>query len=203
MLVATGCSHLLFIVPYLCLLAYIGRPKHSAWLVSKQRTFFNEKKMEFEAARRILLPATKQENVDEAPEDNAEEARLHAESELVEEMVVDEVQEDNSEGARVDVQNEVEEKLEGDEENESNAEKTKLDVQSETMDDDVSRKDSFYDTKADNDTASVQLLLFIGVIIGLAVTWYLSKLQRKRSGLHKKLDVPAVYRPACIDISYC
>jgi hypothetical protein len=37
------------------------------------------------------------------------------------------------------------------------------------MDDDVSRKDSFYDTEADNDTASVQLC-FIGVIVGLAVT---------------------------------
>ena len=240
------------IVSYVCLLACIGRPKHSAWLTAKQRTFFNEKKIEVEAARR-LLPAATQEVVVEAQKYNAKEARFDVEGNLVkymygnEEKVADseearvdisnEMEEEmdrnkekaaNYEEARVDVQNEVEEKMDGNkekavnpdesrvdvpnevnervdgEEREFNAEEAKLDAQNETMDDDVSRKDSFYDTKADDGTASVQLLLFIGVIFGLAVTWYLSKLQRKQqSGLHKKLDVAAVYRPACIDLSYC
>jgi hypothetical protein len=197
--------------------------------MAKQRTFFIEKKVEIEAARRILLQATKQEVVVEAQEDSAKEARVDVPSKTEQEMdgneekaatfeearvdVPNETEAEmdpneektaNSEESRVDIQNEVKEKMDGKEESESNAEEAKLDVQNETMDDDVSRKDNFYDTKADDDTASVQLLLSIGVIIGLAVTWYLSKLQRKQqSGLHKKLDVAVVYRPACIELSYC
>jgi hypothetical protein len=206
MLVSTGCTNLfLLYLTYVCLLACIGRPKHSAWLTSKQRTFFNEKKIEVEAAQRLLLPATTQEVGDEAPEDNSEEARVDVPNETEEEMDGNEEKAANSEEARVDVQNEVEDKWDGNEEKAANTKEAKLDEQSETMDDDVSRKDSLYDTKADDNTASVQLLLLIGVIVGLAVTWYLSKLERKRSGLHKKLDGAAVYdyRPASLELSYC
>jgi hypothetical protein len=195
-----------FIVSYVCLLACIGRPKHSAWLTSKQRTFFNEKKIEVEAAQRLLLPAaTTQEVGDKAQEENAEAERVDVPNETEEEMDRNEEKAANFEEARVNVQNEVEDKLDGNEEKAANTKEAKLDEQSVTMDDDVSRKDSFYDTKADDNTASVQLLLLIGVIVGLAVTWYLSKLQRKRSGLHKKLDGAAVYdyRPASLELSYC
>jgi hypothetical protein len=120
--------------------------------LDEQRDFFNEKKVEVEAARRLLVPATKQEVGNENQQDNPEEARL-------------------------DVHNETEEG-DGNEE-----------------------KEGFYDTKEDDvkaarflvSPASVGLLLFIAVIVGLVVTWYARKLQRKRSGLHKKLDVAAVY----------
>jgi hypothetical protein len=148
--------------------------------LDEQRDFFNEKKVEVEAARRLLVPATKQEVGNENQQDNPEEARL-------------------------DVQNETEERH-GNEEKEANSKEARLDVHNETkeeMDDDVSRKDSFYDAKEDDVTvahpplspASVGLLLLIAAIVGLAVTWYTRKLQRKRSGLRKKLDLAAPYLP--------
>jgi hypothetical protein len=65
------------------------------------------------------------------------------------------------------------------------------------MDDDVSRKDSFYDTEADNDT---ECSLFHRVIVGLAVTWYPANYNGSEAGRHKKFDVAAVYRPACIEL---
>jgi hypothetical protein len=61
------------------------------------------------------------------------------------------------------------------------------------------RKDSFYDTEADNDTASVQLC-FIGVIVGLAGTWHPANYNGSEAGRHKKFDVAAVYRPVCIEL---
>jgi hypothetical protein len=196
-----------------CLLC-IGRPKASAWLSAKQRTFFNEKKMEVEAARRLLVPDRKQEVINENQEDNAEEAKVDVPNETEEETDGNEEKVAISEESRVHVQNETEEEMDGKEEKEANSEKARLEVQSELaeeMDDDVSRKDSFYDTEEDDDKvahfliprASVELFLFIAVVVGLVVTWYLSKLQRRRSGLHKKLDVAAVYRPVCAELSYC
>jgi hypothetical protein len=173
-------------VPFVCLLACIGRPEVSASFLDQQRDFFNEKKVEVEAARR-LLPAATQEVVVEAQEDNDGEARLDVESELVEETDGNEEKEVYPEESRVEVQNEVEEEME------------------EEMDDDVSRKDSFYDFEKNDgkekvahfplSPATVGLLLFIAVIAGLLVTWYARKLQQKRSGLHKKLDMAAPYMP--------
>jgi hypothetical protein len=157
------------------LFACIVRPEASASFLDQQRDFFSEKKMEVEAALRFLVPATKQEGGNENQEDNSEEAILDVQSELVKEMDGNEEKGANSEEAKVTIQNEVEEEL----------------------DDDVSRKDSFYDTEEDDDKvthsllpqASVELLIFIIVIVGLVVTWYARKLQRKRSGWHKKRDV--------------
>jgi hypothetical protein len=71
----------------------------------------------------------------------------------------------NSEEPRVDVQSEVKGKVDERRKRESNAEGEANLIPSETMDDDECRKDSFYDTEADNDTASVQLC-FIIVIVG-------------------------------------
>jgi hypothetical protein len=90
---------------------------------------------------------------------------------------------DSFEEAKRDLQNEMEEEIDGSEE--------------AILDDDVSRKDSFYDNEEDGDKvaesrlppATVGILLFIGVIVGLVVTWYTRKRQRRRSGLRKKLDV--------------
>jgi hypothetical protein len=95
---------------------------------------------------------------------------------------------------RVEVQNELEEEME------------------EEMDDDVSRKDSFYDFEKNDgkqkvthflfSPATVGLLLFIAVIVGLAVTWYARKVQQKRSGLHKKLDLAAQYMSVDTELRY-
>jgi hypothetical protein len=196
-----------FVVPHVCLLACIERPKHSAWLSSKQRTYFNEKKIEVQvdqASQRLLLPVTTQEVGIEAQADNA----VDVFNEMEELMDGNKEKAANSEESRVDDQNKVEEKLDGNEEKGANSKEAKLYGKSETMDDDVSRKDSFYDTtssKGRDVKTSIQLLLFIGVIVGLAVTWYSQKLRRKKSGLHKKLDVASVYdyRPSRIELSYC
>jgi hypothetical protein len=157
------------------LLACIERPEASASFLDQQRDFFNEKKMEVEAAKRFLVPAPKEKVGNENQEVNSMKAILDVQSELVKEMDGNEEKEANSEEAKVTIQNEAEEE----------------------MDDDVSRKDSFYDTEENDDKvahslllqASVELLLFIIGIVGLLVTWYARKLQRKRSGLHKKRDV--------------
>jgi hypothetical protein len=283
--------------------------------LKEQSRFFNEEKMrmEVEAARRFLAPATKQKVGDESREDKSEEAILDVQSVLVEEMEsivekeafeeaklyveseteeemdgnkekqanTEEVQFDvdheteeemysnkeanseeakhyvrnkveqemdgskekeansedehyvrnkveqemdgskekeaNSEDFQVHVDNETEEEMHGNKRKGANSEEARPEVQNEEnygLDDDVSRKDSFYDTPSteENDDkvarfllprANIELFLFIGVIVGLGVTWYLSKLQRKRTGLHKKLDVAASYRPVCLELSYC
>jgi hypothetical protein len=134
--------------------------------LDQQRYFFNEKKVEVEAARRFLVPNTKQDVDNEIQEDNSEKARLGVESVLVEE--VDGNHEEKETNAK-EVYNEVE----------------------EGMDDDVSRKDGLYDTGQDDGNVShsaVEILLFIAVnagFAGLVVTWHARKLQRKRSGFHK------------------
>jgi hypothetical protein len=131
--------------------------------LDQQRYFFNEKKAEFEAARRFLVPHKKQEVGNKIQEDNSEKARLGVEGVLLEEVDGNEGKENNAE----EVDNEVEEE----------------------MDDDVSRKDSLYDTEQDDGKVShsaVEMLLFIAVNAGFVVTWYARKLQRKRSGFHKK-----------------
>lgn len=198
--------------------------------MAKQRAFFNEMKFEVERAQRLLLPVTIQEVEVKKQEDNANQARVEVSNETGKEIDGYEENAANSEESRVDVQNETEEKIDGNEEREIKSEESRVDVQYETeeringdeekgvhleearsdvqnettdgMDDDVSRKDTFYYTKEDGSTASVELFLlcFIAVIVGLVVTWYLNKVQRKRSGLHKKLDVAAVYRA---ELSYC
>jgi hypothetical protein len=132
--------------------------------LDQQRDFFNEKKLEAEAARRFLEPDTKQE-VGIERQESSEEARLAVESELVEEM-------------------------DGNEEKEVNGEKVHSEVVEE-MDDDVSRKDKLFETEQDDGKVShsaVEILLFIAVNAGFVafmVTWYVRKLQRKRSGSHK------------------
>ena len=123
--------------------------------LDQQRDFFNEKKVEVEAARRFLVP-------DEIQDDNSEKARRGVESVLVEEVGSNKEKGTNAE----EVYSEVE----------------------EGMDDDVSRKDSKYDTEEDDGKiahSAVEILLFIAVNAGLVVTWYARKLQRKISGFHK------------------
>jgi hypothetical protein len=234
--------------------------------LKEQSRFFNEEKvkMEVEAARRLLVPDTRQEVGNESREDKSEEAILDVQSVLVEEMegivekeahsneaklrVESETEEEmdgnkekeaDSEELQVDIENETEEEMHGNKEKEANSEEAKRDVENEMkqemdgnkekevnseearrevqneenygVDDDVTRKDRFYDTEENDEKvarfllprASVELLLFIGVIVGLVVTWYASKLQRKRTGLHKKLDVAASYRPGCLELGYC
>lgn len=134
--------------------------------MDQQRDFFNEKKVEVEAAQRFLVPDKKLEGGNENREDNFEEARLDVESELVEAMA-------------------------GNEEKETNAEEVHNEMEEE-MDDDVSRQDSLYDTEDANGKvahSAVEILLFVAVnlgFVGLGVTWYARRLQRKRSGFHKK-----------------
>jgi hypothetical protein len=172
------------IVSFACSFACIGRPEISASFLDRQRDFFNEKKVEVEAARRFLVvPDTKHDFVAESQEGNYGEARLDVESELIKEMDGNEEKEVNPEESRLELQNEEEEE----------------------MDDDVSRKDSFYDFEKDDGKQKVALFLFspatvgpflfIAFIVGLVVTWYARKLQRNRSGLHKKLDLAAPYMP--------
>jgi hypothetical protein len=96
---------------------------------------------------------------------------------------------DTPEEAKRDVENDMEEEMNSNEDVHKEEEKE--------MDDDVGRKDSFYGTEEDDvkvthfllSPASVGILLFIAVIVGLVVTWYTRKVQRNRSGLRKKLDV--------------
>jgi hypothetical protein len=99
----------------------------------------------------------------------------------------DEDQEEIPEEAKFDVQRDIPQEIDG---NALNSEDVKLD-------DDVGRKGSFYITEEAGDkvadsrlpSAIVGLLLFIVVMVGLTVTWYSRKVQRRRSGLRKKLDV--------------
>ena len=178
-------------VPFVCSLACIGRPEASADFLDQQRDFFDEKKVEVEAARRFLVvPDTNQEVGNEIQYDNYGEARLDVESEFGEEMDGNDEKEAYPEESRLEVQIEVEEE----------------------MDDDVSRKDSFYDFEETGgkekvpdfprSPATVGLLLFIAVIVGLVVTWYARKLQQKRSGLHKKLDMAAPYVPVGAELRH-
>jgi hypothetical protein len=98
----------------------------------------------------------------------------------------DEDIEDNSEEAKLHIQNEQAEEIDG------------IDGKSEdvNLDDDVTRKDIFYNTEEDGNRiadsrsppAIVGFSLFIVFMVGLAVTWYSRKMQRRRSGLRKKLD---------------
>jgi hypothetical protein len=186
------------------LLACIGRPEISASFLDQQRDFFNEQKVEVEAARRFLVvPDTKQEFAAKSQEHNSGEARLDVESELVEDMDGNEEKEVNSEESRIEEARLEEARLE-----ESRLVESRL----ESMDDDVSRKDSFYDFEKDDgkqkvahfifSPGTVGLFLFIAVIVGLVVTWYARKLQHKRSGLHKKLDLAAPYMPVGTELKY-
>jgi hypothetical protein len=116
---------------FVYLLACIERPKHSALLVTKQRTFFNEKKIEIEAARRLLFPATTQEVGDEAREDNPKESRVDIVKEAEEEMEGNDEKEVNPEESGVDVQNETEENMHGNKAKSANSEEPRIAVQSE------------------------------------------------------------------------
>jgi hypothetical protein len=155
MLAATGYTHLLFIVPYKCFFACIGRPEASIAFLDQQRDFFNEKKVGVEAARRFLVP-------DEIQDDNSEKARLGVESVLVEEVDGNEEKETNAE----EVYNEVEEEMDDDVSRNDSLYDTEQDVGKVAH-------------------SAVEMLLFIVVNAGLLVTWYARKLQRKRSGFHK------------------
>jgi hypothetical protein len=173
---------------------FVGRPDPTPLLLRRQREVFRIAKGEIDAAPRLLgAPSTKDEVGDEEEEDNSEDAKL-------EEM---DGNDENSEDVNADGNNEEEEE----------------------MDDDVSRRDSFYDTKEDGDKvadsrlppvtvgnkvadsrlppvtvgnkvadsrlppATAGLLLLIFVLVGLVVTWYTRKVQRRRSGLRKKIDI--------------
>jgi hypothetical protein len=219
------------------LFACIERPEASISFVDQQRDLFNEKKVEAEAARRLLVSARKQEIRNENQRDNTIEVKLDVPNDIVEEMDRNKEKEAHSDEARLEVQNELDVKM--DEENqEESSEEARLDVQSfveemdrievaeeeskserskleilnkveEGMDDDVSRKDSFFDTEEDYNKVAhfllspiaVGLLLFVVVLIGFVMTWYIRKQERKRSGLRKKLDVAAPYMPVCIELS--
>jgi hypothetical protein len=199
----------------------IRRPEISASFLDQQRDFFNEKKVKVEAARRFLaVPDRKQEVGNGSQEDNFKEARLDVESELVEDMDSNQEKHVHPEELRLNVESESVEEMDGNEEKKVHPEESRLEVQNEVeerveeeeMDDDVSRKDSFYDLKKDDgkgeaapfllSPATAGLLLFIAVIVGLVVTWYSQKLQRKRSGLHKKLDVAAPFVPVGTELRY-
>jgi hypothetical protein len=140
----------------------VGRPEPTAYLLKRRRHVFKIAKREIDAYTRLLGVTTKLEDSDEDQQENSEEAKL-------------------------DVQNELAEEIDG---NHDESEDVKVD-------DDVTRKDSFYDTKEDGDKiadsrsppSTVGFFLFIVFMAGLAVTWYSRQMQRRRSGLRKKLDV--------------
>jgi hypothetical protein len=143
----------------------VGRPEPTAYLLKRRRQVFKKAKREIDTYTRLLGAATTLEDSDEDQQDISEEAKLDVQNELAEE-------------AKLDVQNEMPEEIDG-------------------IDDDVTRKDSFYNTAEDGDKiadsrlppATVGFLLFIVFMAGLAVTWYSREMQRRRSGLRKKLDV--------------
>jgi hypothetical protein len=145
-----------------CIFVCVGRPEPTAYLLKRRRQIYKIAKREIDAYARLPGAASKLDDSDEDIEDNSEEAKLH-------------------------IQNEQAEKIDG------------IDGKSEdvNLDDDVTRKDSFYNTEKDGNRiadsrsppATVGFLLFIVFMVGLAVTWYSRKMQRRRSGLRKKLDV--------------
>jgi hypothetical protein len=91
LLAATAAPILSNVLTYVCLLPVCTeRPKHSALLVTKQRTFFNEKKIEIEARR---LPSQPQHSWRRSARDPRE--------------------------SRVDIFKEAEEEMEGNDEKES------------------------------------------------------------------------------------
>jgi hypothetical protein len=167
--------------------------------VDRQRDLFNEKKVEAEAARRLLVSATKQEVRNENQRDNSIEVKLDVPNEMVEEMdrnkekeahsdevrlevqselevkTDEENQEESYEEARLDVQNFVEEMNRIDEaEEESKSERSKLEIlnkMEEGTDDDVGQKDSFFDTEEDYDKVAHFLLspVAIGLLLLIVV----------------------------------
>jgi hypothetical protein len=140
----------------------VERPEPTSYLLKRRRQIYKIAKREVDAISRLLESATELEDGDEDQEETPEEAKF-------------------------DVQKDIPQEIDG---NTGNSEDVKLD-------DDVGRKDSFYNTEEDGDKvadsrlrpAIVGLVLFIVVMVGLAVTWYSRKVQRRRSGLRKKLDV--------------
>jgi hypothetical protein len=78
MLAVTGCIHIFSL--YRTFFACIGRAEASASFLDQQRDLFNEKKVEAEVARRLLVSATKEEANNENQEDNSDEARLDIQS---------------------------------------------------------------------------------------------------------------------------
>lgn len=140
----------------------VGRPEPTAYLLKRRRQIYKIAKREIAAFSRLLGSATELKDSDED-------------------------QEETPEAAKFDVQKDIPEEIDG------SADKS----EGEKLDDDIGRKDSFYNTEEDGDKvadsrlspAIVGLLLLIVVMVGLAVTWYSRKIQRRRSGLRKKLDV--------------
>jgi hypothetical protein len=151
----------LFFSPYRIFVC-VDRPEPTAYLLKRRRQVFKIAKREVDTFSRLLGSATELEDEDEDQEEIPEEAKF-------------------------DVQKDIPQEIDG---NAVNSEDVKVD-------DDVGQKDSFYNTEEAGDkvadsrlpSAIVGLLLFIVVMVGLTVTWYSRKVQRRRSGLRKKLDV--------------
>jgi hypothetical protein len=89
----------------------------------------------------------------------------------------------------------------GDEDQKANLEETQIEKEinneEEEMDNAVRGKDPFYGseeatgaeaTESPLPPAATELLLFVAVIVVLVIAQYARRVQRKRSGLHKKID---------------
>jgi hypothetical protein len=162
----SGCCQLKVVTLFFSLnliFVCVGRPEPTAYLLKRRRQVYKIAKREIDANTRLRGAATNLKGSDEDQQENSE-AKLDVQNELAEEAKLDG---NNDESGDVNV------------------------------DDDVTRKDNFYNTEEDGDKiadsrlppATVGFLLFIVFMAGLAVTWYSRQMQRRRSGLRKKLDV--------------
>jgi hypothetical protein len=207
-------SVLLFLtVPYVC----VGRPKPTAFLLKQQRKTFKIYKAEIEAIRKDLIKHTKKDtnggdrrdpvldtkkiigNKDR--KDSFEETQIGGayEVEATNEVKVNNEEDANGGNLRGLVSDTKKEG--GGEDQKANLKETKIEKETsneeEEVDDDVSRKDPFYGseeatgaeaTEPPLPPVATELLLFVAVIVGLVIAWCTRKVQRKRSGLHKKID---------------
>jgi hypothetical protein len=165
----------------LCLYVCIKRPEALAALLARQTDFF---------ARPDLFATPEKEELTNIDSSGGDERVLLA-SDAKEEVGHDD-QKDNIVETRVD------QKEEGANNNkEAEAEKEK---EEEQIANDISRKYPVIGAEEEGGEVgdkvvepplppvARKLLLFVVVVVGLVATWYLRKVQRKRSGWHKKID---------------
>jgi hypothetical protein len=177
----TGCTHffsLSHFLRYVCL----KRPEALAALLARQTDFFE---------RPVLFATPEKEELTKIDSSGGDE-RVLLVSDVKREVGNDD-QKDNIEETRVD------QKEEG-ANNNNEAEDKKEEEEEEQIASDISRKYPVIGTEEKDGEfgekvlepplppVARKLLLFVVVVVGLVTTWYSRKVQRKRSGWHKKID---------------
>lgn len=186
---------------------YVIRPEALATLLSRQTDFFhmgNEVRIEIDSSvgdERVLLLASDakvevgngdQRGNSEEPrpdqKEEEEEAKNNKEEEKEQIIMDTKLHQNEAEAENKIVQTEEEVK--------------KINEEEELMDNNISRRDPVIGTEEEGGRlaksplppAARKLLCLVAVIVGLVVTWYSRKVQRKRRGWHKKID--ATFSPA-------